>query len=141
MGTGSLCLQFFTRTLSLIQGLIRPEQGVCISSVGQSSGPEFCPALGLSLPSFYKGVQWSTSPSQSLFSLSVVSMTYQACSKNIKWKIPETIHKFKLHTILCSVMKFHTVQLGSTWDPQPWHDDPRSLKDDPPCTIRRSIVT
>ena len=44
-------------------------------------------------------------------------MTYQAWSKNIKWKIPETIHKFKLHTILRSVMKFHTVQLGSTWYP------------------------
>ena len=34
----------------------------CVSQVlARVLGPEFCPALGLSLPSFYKGIQWSTS--------------------------------------------------------------------------------
>ena len=47
-----------------------------------------------------------------LVSLYTVSATHgHLQTENIKWKIPETIHKFKLHVILSCVMKSHTVPL------------------------------
>jgi hypothetical protein len=74
----------------------------------------YCEVVNLSFFNPFEPVQ---SPSLSMIFLSVVLVTWgQLWYENIKGKIPEINISLKLHTVIGSIMEFHTIPFHPAWN-------------------------